>query len=88
MPPVCSQTPERPRRTRKDSLTLRQLEVEALILRGLMDKQIASRLRLSEATVKQHARTVYRFRGVESRTEMMARRIAELEALAGERGGG
>ena len=45
-------------RTRIDSLTPREREVMALVTAGLLNKQIASELNLSEITVKMHRRQV------------------------------
>ena len=45
-------------RSRIDSLTLREREVMALVTAGLLNKQIAGELNLSEITVKMHRRQV------------------------------
>jgi FixJ family two-component response regulator len=45
-------------RTRIDSLTPREREVMALVTAGLLNKQIAGELNLSEITVKMHRRQV------------------------------
>jgi len=57
-------------RRRYDSLTPREREVMALVTRGLMNKQIASEMSLSEITVKLH-------RGQAMR-KMAARSLADL----------
>jgi DNA-binding NarL/FixJ family response regulator len=59
-------------------LTGRELEILLLAARGLSNYQIASSLRLSEATVKRHLANVYPKMGVGSRGE------AAKEALARE----
>jgi DNA-binding NarL/FixJ family response regulator len=50
-------------------LTVRQLDVLRLIVRGLANKQIAQNLRIAKDTVKQHARAVYAALGVSSRAQ-------------------
>lgn len=58
---------------RRASLTAREEDVLARLLRGFTDKQIAADLSLSPYTVHQHARAVYRKLGVSGRTELLAR---------------
>ncbi|MFC5069093.1 response regulator transcription factor [Flaviflagellibacter deserti] len=66
-------------RSNHDTLTPREREVMALVTKGLMNKQIAGELGLSEITVKIHRGNVMR--------KMNARSLADLvrmaEALAG-----
>ncbi|BAU92794.1 regulatory protein LuxR [Methylorubrum populi] len=50
-------------------LTVRQLEVLALIGKGLSNREIADALRIAEATVKIHVSAVFRALGVRNRTE-------------------
>jgi len=57
-----------------DSLTSREREVFALVATGLMNKQVAAELALSEATVKLHRGTLMR--------KMGARTIADLVRMA------
>ena len=52
-------------------LTERELGVLAHVAEGLTNKQIASRLWLSEQTIKFHVRNVYKKLGVSSRTEAL-----------------
>ena len=54
------------------SLTPRQGEVLALVLRGLPNKRIALTLGLSESTVKEHLTGIFERLGVKSRIEVMA----------------
>jgi len=54
-----------------DELTERQIDVLRLIARGLRNREIGERLRITEDTVKQHARLAYAALGVSSRTEAM-----------------
>jgi DNA-binding NarL/FixJ family response regulator len=66
-------------------LSARQREVLALVVEGMSNAQIASRLSISESTVKQHLRAAYKLLGVRNRTE--AARLARLAAPEdGERG--
>ena len=53
-------------------LTERQIDVLRLILRGLPNKSIATRLKIAEDTVRHHACAAYAVLGVSSRTEAMA----------------
>ena len=56
-----------------EPLSSRELEVLALIAKGLTNQEIAARLYLSLHTVKAHARTIYAKLGVSSRTQAVAR---------------
>jgi LuxR family transcriptional regulator, maltose regulon positive regulatory protein len=56
-----------------EPLSGRELEVLALIARGLTNQEIALRLYLSLHTVKSHARSIYAKLGVSSRTQAVAR---------------
>lgn len=60
-------------RARIDSLTAREREVMAMVTAGLLNKQIAGELNLSEITVKLHRRQVM--------DKMRARSLAELVKL-------
>jgi FixJ family two-component response regulator len=61
-------------RSRFDSLTSREQEVIALVLDGLMNKQIAAKLGVSEITVKVHRGHMMQ--------KMKARSVIELVAMA------
>jgi DNA-binding NarL/FixJ family response regulator len=50
-------------------LSARQREILELVVEGLSNAQIAGRLYLSESTIKQHLRAVYKVLGVRNRTE-------------------
>ena len=56
-----------------EPLSSRELEVLALIAKGLTNQEIAARLYLSLHTVKAHARSIYAKLGVSSRTQAVAR---------------
>ena len=50
-------------------LSARQREILELVVEGLSNAQIAGRLYLSESTIKQHLRAIYKELGVRNRTE-------------------
>jgi len=50
-------------------LSARQREILELVVEGLSNAQIAGRLYLSESTIKQHLRAVYKVLGVRNRTQ-------------------
>jgi DNA-binding NarL/FixJ family response regulator len=51
------------------NLSARQREILELVAEGLSNAQIARRLYLSESTIKQHLRAVYKELGVRNRTQ-------------------
>jgi DNA-binding NarL/FixJ family response regulator len=51
------------------ALTARQREVLGLVAEGLTNAQIAKRLFLTEGTIKQHLRLIYKLLGARNRTE-------------------
>jgi DNA-binding NarL/FixJ family response regulator len=53
-------------------LTERQIDVLRLIARGLRNREIGERLKITEDTVKQHARGAYAILGVSSRMQAMS----------------
>jgi DNA-binding NarL/FixJ family response regulator len=53
-------------------LTQRELDVMKLTAEGLANKQIARRLRISEATVKTHLKDIFERLGVSNRAEAVA----------------
>ena len=55
------------------TLTPRQLEILALVAEGLSNAEIASRLYLTESTVKWHVRKILRALGVSNRAQAVAR---------------
>ncbi len=50
-------------------LTARQREILEMVVEGLSNAEIAGHLYLSESTIKQHLRAVYKVLGVRNRTE-------------------
>ena len=65
-------------RDRHDSLTSRERQVMALVVRGLLNKQVGGDLGISEITVKAHRGAMM--------TKMGARSLAELVNMAGRLG--
>ena len=63
-------------RARYDSLTPREQEVIALVTSGLMNKQIAAEMDVSEITAKVHRGNVMRKMGAKSLAELV--RMADL----------
>ena len=61
-------------RSRYETLTSREREVMALVTAGLMNKQIAAQLNISEVTVKVHRRNAME--------KMGARSLADLVRMA------
>jgi PAS domain S-box-containing protein len=57
-------------------LTARQVEILALVAEGLSNAEIASRLYLTESTVKWHVRKVLRALGVSNRAQAVARYLS------------
>jgi DNA-binding NarL/FixJ family response regulator len=74
---VAGITP-RKRQRRGANLTRREREVHGLISQGLTNKEIASTLFISEATVKVHVRHMLEKLGVRTRTEAALRIVDEL----------
>lgn len=56
--------------TRATQLTERQHEVALLVARGMSNKQVADALGLSEGTVKNHVKDIFRLLGVTNRTQL------------------
>ncbi len=68
-------------RKRYDALTNREQEVLALVVRGLLNKQVGDRLNISEATVKLHRGRLMQKMGAESIADLI--RIAERLKIQG-----
>lgn len=56
-----------------EELTQRELDVLQLLAQGLLNKEIAAQLKISEHTVKFHTSAIYAKLGVTNRTEAMRR---------------
>ena len=69
-------------RGRYETLTAREREVMGHVVRGLMNKQVAGELGLSEITVKIHRGSVMRKMGVRTLADLV--RQAEALGLPGE----
>jgi PAS domain S-box-containing protein len=70
-----------PRQAARDAdlikvLSPRQIEVLALVAKGLSNAEIASRLYLTESTVKWHVRKILRALGVSNRAQAVARYLS------------
>lgn len=58
-------------------LTVREMEIQLLAARGLSNRQMASSLRLSEATIKRHLANIYPKIDVSSRGEAVRKALSE-----------
>lgn len=61
--------------SKKHALTEREVEILELVLAGLQNADIASRLNISQNTVKYHVRNVFTKLGVESRVQLFRQLI-------------
>ncbi len=61
-----------------DLLTRRELQVALMVSQGLVNKQIADRLRLSPWTVSSYLRRCFNKLGVRSRAAMVARILGDM----------
>ena len=64
-------------RVKPAALTLRQRQILALVAEGKADKEIASILNISFATVRYHLTNIFTQKGVHSRVELLAKLLAE-----------
>ncbi len=67
-PPVAARLLGRMRGSSEDNLSMRELEVLSLVARGFSNKEIARKLKISEATVKTHLLHTFGKLGVDDRT--------------------
>src|SRR5450755_1743601 len=65
------------KRAPNDALTTRELEVLRLLARGMRNKEIASRLFVSERTVNFHLANIYQKLNVSGRTEALSRALEQ-----------
>jgi DNA-binding CsgD family transcriptional regulator len=56
-----------------DHLTARELQIAGLVAEGLVNKQVASALQISEWTVSTHLRRIFAKLGVDTRAAMVCR---------------
>ncbi len=68
---------EEAKRESGDVLSARETEVLVLVSRGLSNRQVASKLHLSEATVKRHLANIYSKIGVSSRGEAARKALSK-----------
>lgn len=73
LPPGRAATTESPPTTPLADITPRQREILSLLLEGLPNKVIATRLEIAEATVKMHVTALLRAHGVQSRAELLVK---------------
>lgn len=69
--------PERHRRLRTRSLSVREVEVAQLVAAGMTNGEIATRLVLSDRTVQSHVRSAMRKAGAKNRAELAAIAVRE-----------
>ncbi|GIW24973.1 response regulator transcription factor [Meiothermus sp.] len=67
-PPIAARLLGRMRSPTEENLSLRELEVLSLVAKGLSNKEIARKLKISEATVKTHLLHTFEKLGVDDRT--------------------
>lgn len=67
-PPVAARLLGRMRGAAEETLSVRELEVLALVAKGFSNKEIARKLKISEATVKTHLLHTFEKLGVDDRT--------------------
>ncbi|GEM82908.1 response regulator [Meiothermus hypogaeus] len=67
-PPIAARLLGRMRGPAEENLSVRELEVLSLVARGLSNKEIARKLKISEATVKTHLLHTFGKLGVDDRT--------------------
>ncbi len=79
------QTPDQDLARRIASLTPQQFRVLMMLADGLLNKQIAAELSVSEATIKAHVTAIFRKMDVRSRTQaaVAARRLEQAARLTG-----
>lgn len=81
--PVAVSDEEREASAGLASLTPQQFRVLTMVCEGLLNKQIAYQLNVSEATVKAHVTAIFRKLGVRTRTQA-ALLLQQLETLPGQ----
>lgn len=76
-PPVAARLITRLRSPSPERLTAREVEVLALVARGLSNAGVARELFIGEATVKSHLLRVFAELGVDDRTAAVTRAMAQ-----------
>jgi DNA-binding NarL/FixJ family response regulator len=76
-PSVAARLMERMRSPTVEALTSREIEVLQLVARGAHNKQVASQLYITEATVKSHLIRIYGKLGVEDRTSAVTKALEQ-----------
>ncbi len=76
-PSVAARLMERMRSPTVEALTSREIDVLKLVARGANNKQIASQLYITEATVKSHLIRIYGKLGVEDRTAAVTKALEQ-----------
>jgi DNA-binding NarL/FixJ family response regulator len=66
----CRKPAERTHRERQQCLSFRQQQIVSLLRRGMLNKEIAYELRLSEGTIKEYMREIFRKTGARNRVEL------------------
>jgi DNA-binding NarL/FixJ family response regulator len=61
----------RPELAKISSLTVREYQIIGRICQGMRNKEIASKLYISDATVAHHLTSIYRKLGLADRTELL-----------------
>jgi DNA-binding NarL/FixJ family response regulator len=64
-----NENPKKNENPKIEELSVRGREILEMVVEGLSNAEIAGRLYLSESTIKQHLRAVYKVLGVRNRTE-------------------
>jgi FixJ family two-component response regulator len=77
------ETRTRDLRERYDALSAREKQVMSLVCAGLMNKQVAAKIGISEITVKVHRHNVMKKLGAKSLPDLV--RMADMLALAPEK---
>ncbi len=76
-PSIAARLMERMRSPTVEALTSREIDVLKLVAKGANNKQIASQLYISEATVKSHLIRIYGKLGVEDRTAAVTKALEQ-----------
>jgi DNA-binding NarL/FixJ family response regulator len=74
---ITARLMERMRSPTVDALTSREIDVLKLVAKGAHNKQIASQLYITEATVKSHLIRIYGKLGVDDRTAAVTKALEQ-----------